>query len=144
MGSRLRVMQPFTSDSQNLARPLDPGVEEMAAVFTGAIPNCTPTPGRADETYRGTLVQLARHIGRVPGRKSLIWLSGGIPLTPWDADPKGLSAEMARAARALSDSGIAIYPVDAGALFAPGKRRPGTEYWTAWPRSRWAALHLAR
>jgi VWFA-related protein len=73
------------------------------------------------------LVQLARHLGRVPGRRSLIWLSGGIPLTPWDANPANLGAEMARAARVLSDSGVAIYPVDAGALFTPKKRRAGME-----------------
>jgi VWFA-related protein len=137
MGSRLRVMQPYTSDSQNLAGPLaagavgDPniaGVEEMAAVFSGSDPELHGY-GPAERMTRTSeqLVQLARHIGRVPGRKSLIWLSGGIPLTPWDADPKSLSAEMARVARALSDSGIAIYPVDAGALFTPNKRRAGVE-----------------
>jgi VWFA-related protein len=137
MGSRLRVIEPYTSDSQNLAKPLDPGaaadpniagVEEMAAVFSGSDPELHAY-GPAERIQRTSeqLVQLARHIGRVPGRKSLIWLSGGIPLTPWDADPKGLSAEMARAARALSDSGIAIYPVDAGALFAPNKHRAGME-----------------
>jgi VWFA-related protein len=137
MGSRLRVIEPYTSDSQNLARPLDPGaaadaniagVEEMAAVFSGSDSELHAYgPAERMNHTAEQLVQLARHIGRVPGRKSLIWLSGGIPLTPWDADPKGLSAEMARAARALSDSGIAIYPVDAGALFAPKKRHAGME-----------------
>jgi VWFA-related protein len=128
MGSRLRVIEPFTRDSQNLARPLDPGVEEMAAVFSGSDSELHAYgPAERMKHTAEELVQLARHIGRAPGRKNLIWLSGGIPLTPWDADPKVLSADMARAARALSDSGIAIYPVDAGALFAPGKRRSGTE-----------------
>jgi VWFA-related protein len=128
MGSRLRVIEPFTRDSQNLARPLDPGVEEMAAVFSGSDSELHAYgPAERMKHTAEELVQLARHIGRAPGRKNLIWLSGGIPLTPWDADPKVLSAEMARAARALSDSGIAIYPVDAGALFAPNKRRSGTE-----------------
>ena len=137
MGSRLRVMQPHTGESQNPAKPLPPGavadpnvagVEEMAAIFSGRDPELHAY-GPAERAKRTAeqLVQLARHMGRAPGRKSLIWLSGGIPLTPWDGDPKGLSAEMARVAQALSDSVIAIYPVDAGALFAPKARRAGTE-----------------
>ena len=137
MGSRLRVMQPYTSRSLNLATPLPPGavadpniagVEQMAAVFSGSDPELHAYgPAERMQHTSEQLVQLARNMGRVPGRKSLIWLSGGIPLTPWDGDPKNLSAEMARVARALSDSGIAIYPVDAGALFAPRKRRAGME-----------------
>jgi len=137
MGSRLRVIEPYTGDSPNPAKPLSPGTaadpgiagaEEMAAVFSGSDPELHAYgPAERIERTAEQLVQLARHMGRVAGRKNLIWLSGGIPLTPWDGDPKILSAEMARVARALSDSGIAIYPVDAGALFAPRKRRAGTE-----------------
>jgi len=128
MGSRLRVIEPYTSDPGAAAGADIAGVEEMAAVFSGSDPELHAYgPDERIERTSEQLVQLARHIGRVPGRKSLIWLSGGIPLTPWDADPKSLSAEMARVARALSDSGIAIYPVDAGALFAPNKRRTGME-----------------
>ena len=128
MGSRLRVIEPYTSDPGAAAGADIAGVEEMAAVFSGSDSELHAYgPAERIERTSEQLVQLARHIGRVPGRKSLIWLSGGIPLTPWDADPKSLSAEMARVARALSDSGIAIYPVDAGALFAPNKRRTGME-----------------
>jgi len=137
MGSRLRVMQPYTGKTQNLARPPAPGaaanpqiagLEEMAALFSGKDAELHAYgPAERLQHTSEQLVQLARNLGGVPGRRNLIWLSGGIPLAPWDSRTALLSPEMARVARVLSDSGIAIYPVDAGALFAPRKRRAGTE-----------------
>jgi len=74
---------------------------------------------------------IALHLSGLPGRKSLIWLSGGIPLTiGFDEMPQAggtfstrdqriFSVEMDAAVRALNNSGVAIYPVDARGLMPP-------------------------
>ena len=76
---------------------------------------------------------IAHHMAGLPGRKSVVWVSGGIPLqigfdempetngTFSNRDRRVFTPEMDAAARALNDSGIAVYPVDArGLLPAPG------------------------
>lgn len=92
------------------------------------------------------LEAIAMHAGHFPGRKNLIWVSGGFPFwmgpepgagrqSPRMAGPgprastqspqsfflTNFSSEVARTARAFSDANIAIYPVDARGLvaFAP-------------------------
>jgi VWFA-related protein len=77
-----------------------------------------------------TLEAIAEHLAGVPGRKNLIWLSGGFPLTiGFDEMPqigsireqRTFTAEMDSAVRALNNSGVAVYPVDArGLMVAPG------------------------
>ena len=74
---------------------------------------------------------IAQHLTGLPGRKNLIWLSGGIPLTiGFDEMPQAggtfstrdrriFSVEMDAAVRALNNSGVAIYPVDARGLMPP-------------------------
>lgn len=74
---------------------------------------------------------IAQHLSGLPGRKSLIWLSGGIPLMiGFDEMPEAggalstrdhriFSVEMDAAVRALNNSGVAIYPVDARGLMPP-------------------------
>ncbi|MGH9703041.1 MAG: VWA domain-containing protein, partial [Candidatus Acidiferrales bacterium] len=82
------------------------------------------------------LVAIANHLRHVPGRKNLIWLSAGFPMEI--ADPRSpvntsFSGKAQKAARALSDADVAIYPVDARGLIAPdlaldgisGSRKPG-------------------
>lgn len=70
---------------------------------------------------------IAHHLSPIPGRKNLIWVSGGFPLTIGIEDSKpgdtgfrdrGIySSEVQRTARAVSQANIAIYPVDARGLF---------------------------
>lgn len=74
---------------------------------------------------------IAQHLTGLPGRKNLIWLSGGIPLmigfdempevggTFSTRDRRIFSVEMDAAVRALNNSGVAIYPVDARGLMPP-------------------------
>ena len=53
------------------------------------------------------LNQLARTLAVFPGRKNLIWISGGIPFDPSDTDP-----QMQKTAALLSATQIAVYPID--------------------------------
>ncbi len=71
------------------------------------------------------LIAIADHLRGLPGRKSLIWVSGGFPM--WSnldrmlrpnafTDQQDFHSPMARAARALNNVNLAIYPVDARGL----------------------------
>jgi len=83
---------------------------------------------RALRTIR-SLVAIANHVERLPGRKNLIWVSGSFPF--WvghGAVPlperlagkqQSFAPEIERAARALNNANLAIYPVDARGLMAP-------------------------
>jgi VWFA-related protein len=87
------------------------------------------TSGRVVNTL-STLEAIAQHLSGVSGRKNLIWLSGGFPLTiGFDEvpaigstrDQRTFTHEMDAAVRALNNSGIAVYPVDArGLMVLPG------------------------
>jgi len=87
------------------------------------------TSGRVVNTL-STLEAIAQHLSGVPGRKNLIWLSGGFPLTiGFDEvpaigstrDQRTFTHEMDAAVRALNNSGVAVYPVDArGLMVLPG------------------------
>jgi VWFA-related protein len=72
------------------------------------------------------LEALARHLAGVRGRKNVIWISGGFPLVIHERDGiRNMSPDVLRATRALSDSDIAIYPVDARGVLDPFVTRPG-------------------
>jgi VWFA-related protein len=87
------------------------------------------TAGRIVNTL-ATLQLIAQHLSGVPGRKNLIWLSGGFPLTiGFDAMPavgsirdrRTFTMDMDSAIRALNNSGVSVYPVDArGLMVMPG------------------------
>jgi hypothetical protein len=60
---------------------------------------------------------IARHIGMIPGRKSLIWISAAFPFEQFTGKfPHLYALEVNRMARALSGANIAMYPVDARGL----------------------------
>ena len=86
------------------------------------------TAGRVVNTL-STLEAIAQHLSGHPGRKNLIWLSGGFPHDRLRRDSgDGIDARAAdvhpgngRRRRALNDSGVAVYPVDArGLMVLPG------------------------
>ncbi len=53
------------------------------------------------------LNQLARSMVVFPGRKNLIWISGGLPFDPVDTTP-----QMQKTAALLAETEIALYPID--------------------------------
>lgn len=71
------------------------------------------------------LIAIAHHAGALKGRKNLVWVSGSFPFSlgnekfdlDW-ANDTGASflGEIEKAARALTDANIAVYPVDARGL----------------------------
>jgi hypothetical protein len=85
-------------------------------------------------TTLAALEAIANHVTRIPGRKNLVWISGGFPLqmgldefTVSDTQEKRtFSEEMERTAKALNAPNLAVYPVDArGLMTDPGLSAAG-------------------
>ena len=74
---------------------------------------------------------IAEHLAQLPGRKNLIWVSGGFPLdigfdsiADWKnpaVDQRTFTEEVDRTMRAMNDANIAVYPVDARGLMTDPK-----------------------
>ena len=76
--------------------------------------------------------QLARYLSAIPGRKSLIWLSGSFPLgifpgvdlrTP-SSETNSYADQVKQAVNLLAESHIALYPVDVRGLSAYSIQTP--------------------
>jgi VWFA-related protein len=153
LGRGPRVLQDFTTDPEPLVRALEEyRGRPRAEVETTPLPTLDAglqhldawleelsldlvqhyAEDRAFRTVR-SLVAIANHLERIPGRKSLIWVSGSFPVR-WIARDSGplprvpasseapLRSEIERGIRALASSNLAIYPVDARGV------RAATEY----------------
>jgi VWFA-related protein len=154
LGRGLNVLQDLTRDPQPLVRALeqyrgelsaDTGVARLDGAGTGlerfsSWLDETETnliehyaKDRALRTLR-SLVAIANHLEKVPGRKNLLWVSGSFPVwigrdrvrLPERPDPReqDLWPEIDRAARALNSANLAVYPVDARGLMAPADYEP--------------------
>jgi len=149
----LTLLHDYTSDATSLVARLKGAKGELSAVLDASTLDDSSQQelrdmgldGLADANEReadffttdrvvNTLASfeaIADHLSGLPGRKSLIWLSGGIPMMiGFDEMPEAggtfntrdhriFSPEMDAAVRALNNSGIAIYPVDARGLMPP-------------------------
>ncbi len=78
------------------------------------------------------LEQLAHAYAGIPGRKSVVWATAGLPFVL--NDPEGLSgmditlrADYDRVWQALNSANIAIYPIDANGLAGTGGKNPSAE-----------------
>ena len=149
---RLTLLHDFTTDASSLverlrktrgeiASELDASTvnadsqEELRALGLDALADMNQieadffTGNRVLQTL-SSLEAIAQHLAGVPGRKNLIWLSGGFPLTiGFDEvpvigstrDQRTFTREMDSAMRALNNAGVAVYPVDArGLMVLPG------------------------
>ena len=59
------------------------------------------------------LISIAQHFASVPGRKSLIWISSGFPISIGDSrNLTTFALSVDRASKALIDANVHVYPVD--------------------------------
>lgn len=154
LGRGVNVLQDFTSDAGALLSALmnyrgelatkpevspggdiDTGVAQFNSWLDELKLNLIDyyAKDRALRTIR-SLVAIANHVERLPGRKNLIWVSGSFPVwvgresAPLPEKPEpGVQSfwpEIERAARALNSANLAIYPVDARGLIAPAAYSP--------------------
>jgi VWFA-related protein len=71
--------------------------------------------GGKSDRVRATCIALsalARYLGATPGRKNILWVTGGIPLTEWADEPKLYTDEISQADDALNDAHVSVYPID--------------------------------
>jgi VWFA-related protein len=152
LGHELRVVQDFTSDPGPLLEALrhlagapgappaagglnQPPASDITGLSGPAADAATLLEsGLADWTREGqqlardlgtaaAIEAIANHLSGMPGRKSLIWVTGRVPSYSFSgkglphADPR-LTEAYERMVQALNDADVAIYPVDARGLFA--------------------------
>ncbi len=93
--------------------------------------NAADTQARAIETTLRAFLSLAWSLSGVPGRKSLVWVTGSFPFTldsfaavPGDANTRALYE---RTLKALNDAQISVYPLDARGLTTDPKYAADTE-----------------
>lgn len=79
------------------------------------------------ETTTSAIEAIANHVARIPGRKSLVWVSASFPisigfdgetLSQPGREQRTFTEEIEHATRALNQANMAIYPIDARGLMA--------------------------
>src|SRR5580765_1922658 len=129
---KLTMLHDFTTDTKALRdvvahfRPQGP--EHIPDVYTAASPfqrrGSFKASPRAREVTEHAMLFLARSLGGYPGRKNLIWLSEGFPVSLFPELTAGdqvmvvedFSPLAERIADALMDAQVALYPIDAAGV----------------------------
>ncbi len=122
----LRVTQNFTSDADRLKQvasrvrgsSVNPNAPAEVASLAG--PSGFPSFfGNAEADFGANsmmlaLRNLAKGLSAVPGRKTVVMLTAGFPLTP------ERQAELTAVIDACNKANVAVYPIDVRGLTAPG------------------------
>jgi VWFA-related protein len=114
-GGALQIAQNFTDDTERLKNIVN-GVK-FSAVAPNASDANTPQLSAAMASFGSrdvlyALKDLAKSLSAVPGRKTVIFITAGFPLTP------EIMSEATAAISALNKANIAIYPIDVRGLVA--------------------------
>ena len=169
LGRELHVLHDFTSDATELlatlqqfrdrqnhevdasapTQPVDltsiPGMQMLQAFLDGFAQD--EANYFIQDRVRLTvdaLVAIADHVGSLPGRKNLVWVSGSFPIsTAYNGADIGPNSglrdfydDVERATRALNEANLAVYPVDARGLMGIGTSMTATRPASARPGRR--------
>jgi len=158
LGRRVTILHDFTNDRQRLLAAVakyggsNEGLAEASDPDSTDYDNPNFASGAGDaaatmqdfatltsgEITAAALEALANHLARLPGRKSLVWITDSIPLridqvlrlnhasaNPGVESPAGSQSLLASATyhaiQMLNDADIAVYPVDARGLVGQPK-----------------------
>jgi len=113
-GGSLQIAQNFTEDAERL-KAVVKGVK-FSSVSPNAAPGVQLSGAAADFGARDMIMALrafAKDLNSIPGRKTLILLTSGFPLTPEQI------SEVQATIDVCNRSNVAIYPIDARGLFVP-------------------------
>ncbi len=114
-GGALQIAQNFTEDTERLKNVVN-GVK-FSAVAPNATDANTPSLGTAMASFGSrdvlyALKDLAKNLSSVPGRKTVIFITAGFPLTP------EIMSEATAVISACNKANVAIYPIDVRGLVA--------------------------
>jgi len=147
LGDGLKLVQDFTNDAEQLVRAATkmevgdlPGVENRTVrelVQERAVGRATRRDVRVavaetqfsyelrTDPTEEAVESIARHLGALPGRKSLIWMAAaGIPLSIQGGTSRdGRESQLGYVTRTLTAANIAVYPIDIRGLQAPDAPR---------------------
>ena len=131
-GGTVRIAQNFTADAARLKQvvaglktsAVSPNAPPVEVASLGPSPIGGPTFGmpqlsnaEADFGARSVMLalrSLAKSLGSVPGRKTLVMLTSGFPITP------EIQSELTAVIAVCNRYNVAIYPLDVRGLVAPG------------------------
>ena len=146
LGRSLRLVHDFTRSSESLIKAVNGDkVNAINSVATDADPADSDTGNddldaaidranqilsdylnvsRAQQTLE-SLQLIAQHVSQIPGRKNLVWISGGFPFSMNQdtmnidnpRDSRDFNDETQKMSRFLNDANMAIYAIDARGLF---------------------------
>jgi VWFA-related protein len=148
LGARLHVLHEFSSDASSLAEALKnylgehaPDMDSARSESIGTLHKdleALATAEGIDDSHPFTqdhrhptaeaLRMIADHLGSLPGRKNLVWISGGFPFSidsnnlqrTADGQRIPFATDVELTMRALNDANVAVYPVDARGLVDSG------------------------
>jgi len=148
LGARLRVLHEFSSDAASLAEALKNYLGEHALDMDSARSESISTLHKdlealaaaegIDDSHPFTqdhrhptaeaLRMIADHVGSLPGRKNLLWVSGNFPFSvetsnlqrTADGQRIPFATDVELTMRALNNANVAVYPVDARGLVDSG------------------------
>jgi VWFA-related protein len=112
----LHLIQAFTSDKAQLIAAIDPNSPRahIPRVFMMG-----QNYGRGEnQATLHVMNYIAEYLNGLPGRKNLIWFSGGFPLSLFagDDDPPSYAQQVKATLDMMAQDQIAIYPVDANGV----------------------------
>jgi VWFA-related protein len=130
-GGNVRISQNFTADASRLQQvvkgikgsAVSPNAEPPVMVASLSAPPAAPSLGNAEADFGVhsvllALRSLAKSLSSVPGRKTLVMLTSGFPLS-FEAQ-----SELTAVIDTCNKANVAIYPIDVRGLVAPDMSKP--------------------
>ena len=139
--SKLHTLHDFTNDPETLVRSVGGAPADSDEAAKRANKLISDAFAESNYFYKGgrmgvventsqAMRQIAKNVANIPGRKSLVWISGGFPLYIGESDPIGARSQrynfsplISATAKMLANADLAVYPVDARGLWAPSGGR---------------------
>lgn len=141
LDTTLKVLQEFTDDRAKLRKAVEgyhmtqslnmqDGQNGLLAGLTGNGPNAMRAANfqRQADITTAAFATIARHLEGLPGRKKLIWISAGLPLTFTQENERALvtmteftnlSPKLFEPMKLLNDANVAIHPIDPRGVMTP-------------------------
>ncbi len=122
----LYLIQGFTDDKKQLFAAVDPSNPRahIPRVFLNG-----GLYGRGDTVAMiHVFTYIAQYLDGLPGRKNLMWFSGGFPMQmyPREDDPPDLREEIKKALGAMVRARVAVYPIDVNGVTLGNRHLPRT------------------